>query len=319
MTFFRFVPVALLFVVVSVAAARAETISVTTTLDRWMYPFAFSGGTRDLAPTFGAVGTPGFDNRDGQFVVGFNTGSQVPINQGTGNYQIQSVVVRALVGLPADFLYDPTYDSYRTYLPSADPQSLPDADAGRPIELHGLGFRNGYTALSFGPNDSQPPGFEETSPFGSMGTGTRHVYPIGFLAGSPADVSNNVGGATESNPWAIGTTSISPGSTVPANSIFAFNLNLSDPDIAGYLQSGLNSGVLGFAITSLHEAAQTGGPPVPQWITKENAQPGAMPATLEINYQIVPEPRAIGLALVGCAAIPVLLWRRARNKFEASV
>lgn len=91
-----------------VTAAQGATATVS--LDRWMYPFAFTGGTRDLAPTFGAVGTPGFDNRDAQFLIGFDTSSTVPVGQGAANYQINSVTVRAMVGSPAGFEYDPTYD-----------------------------------------------------------------------------------------------------------------------------------------------------------------------------------------------------------------
>jgi hypothetical protein len=140
----------------------AATVSVA--LDRWMYPFAFTGGTRDLAPTFGAIGSPGFDNRDGQFVIGFDTAGQIPTGLGPGTYQIISATVRAMVGSPSGFEYDPTYDTYRTYLAPENPNSLADSDIGRPIELHGLGFRNGYTHLSFGPTDKYTIGARKSPP-----------------------------------------------------------------------------------------------------------------------------------------------------------
>jgi hypothetical protein len=299
---------------VSVATVKGATATVS--LDRWMYPFAFTGGTRELAPTFGAAGTPDFDNRDGQFLIVFDTSSAVAPGLGAANYQINSVTIRAMVGSPAGFAYDPTYDSYRTYLPAADAEFLTDSDAGRPVELHGVGFRNGYTTFSFGPNDGQPPGFEESSPFGAPGVGTRNVFPLGFLTpGSGTDVANNVTDRKESNPWAIGTVLLGPGDPVPDNAMLSFAIDLANDDIRDYLQSGLNDGVLGFAITSLHTASQGGGgPPTPQFITRENMSAGAMPAMLEIDVQVVPEPGAAALAIVGAACAFCFAIGRRRSR-----
>jgi hypothetical protein len=304
------------FVVVSLlamaGAADAETINIG--LDRWMYPFSFTGGTRNLSPTFGAVGTPGFDNRDAQFLIGFDTSSVIPTGQGATNYQINSVTVRTMVGAPSGFEYDPTYDAFRTYLPDTDPESLDDADVGRPIELFGVGFRNGYTSFSFGPNDNQPPGFEESSPFGTQDVGTRNAYPLSFAsAGMGIDVSNNIADRIESHPWAIGSAALAPGAPVTDNTTLAFAIDLSNADVRSYLQRGLNDGALGFAISSLHAASQAGGPPVPQFLTRENTGAGAAPAVLDIDYQIVPEPASLGLAAVG-ALLALVLMRFGRNR-----
>jgi autotransporter-associated beta strand protein len=275
----------------AVRPASAATATIDTGFDRWMYPFAFSGGTRDLAPTFGAVGNEGFDNRDGQFILGFNTSDDIAAGLGAGRYQINSLTVRAMVGSPSGFVYDPTYDSFRTYLPEGDSRRLADSDDGRPVELHGVGFRNGYTQLSFGPTNNQPPQFEESAPFGPAAAGTRNVFPLGFLTpGVDADISNNVDLGVESQPWAIATANLTPGDGAPNNTVFSFDVDLSNDDVVDYLRHGLDSGVLGFAITSLHEAAQTGGPPVPQFITKENSRVGSLPAVLEIEYTILSEP-----------------------------
>lgn len=108
----------LLVLALDVQGSSAETVTFNTVVDRWMYPHAISGGTRDLAPTFGSIGSPNTDNRNGQFIVGFDTAAQIPLNQGAALYQINSVIVRAMVGLPDGFLYDTSYDSYRTYLPT---------------------------------------------------------------------------------------------------------------------------------------------------------------------------------------------------------
>jgi hypothetical protein len=293
------------FVVVSFLcmAGVADAATISVGLDRWMYPFSFTGGTRNLSPTFGAVGTPGFDNRDAQFLLGFDTSPVIPTGQGAANYQISAVTVRTMVGAPSGFEYDPTYDAFRSYLPDTDPESLDDADAGRPIELFGVGFRNGYTQFSFGANDNQPPGFEESSPFGTQDVGTRNAYPLSFAsAGTGIDVSNNVADRIESHPWAIGSTALPPGAPVTGNTTLAFAIDLSSADVMSYLQRGLNDGTLGFAISSMHAASQAGGPPVPQFLTRENNGAGAA-AALDIDYQVVPEPASLGLAAVGALLV----------------
>jgi hypothetical protein len=284
-----------------------------------MYPFAFTGGTRTLAPTFGAVGTPGFDNRDGQFLIGFDTSATVPTGQGAANYVISSATVRTMVGSPAGFVYDSTNDSFRTYLADTDARFLVDSDAGRPIELFGLGFRNGYTNLSFAANDNLPPGFEESSPFGAQDARTRNVFPLSFLtAGVGSDIANNVLDGTESNPWAVGSATLTAGAVVPDNTTFSFSIDLSNADVRNYLQQGLNQGVLGFAVTSLHPASQGGVPPTPQFVTRENTLPGTTPAFLEIELQAVPEPGAMALCAVALAAVSLIGVRCRRSQLESS-
>jgi hypothetical protein len=147
--------------------------------------------------------------------------------------------------------------------------------------------------------------------------GTRNAFALGFVApGAGSDISNNVTDRTESNPWAIGTASIAAGNPVPDDSTFAFALDLANGDVRNYLQQGLHQGVLGFAITSMHPASQGGGPPTPQFITRENTGAGAVPAMLLIDYQIVPEPGAVALAMtgLGCALSFFALGRRVRRK-----
>ena len=81
----------------SFVAAGDETTTIIKDApdrDRWMYPFNASPGTRPAASIFGyatAIEAP-FDNRDGQFVIGFDTdGDLAP---GTANdYQVVSAKV----------------------------------------------------------------------------------------------------------------------------------------------------------------------------------------------------------------------------------
>jgi len=295
----------------------SDAAEISVGLDRWMYPFAFTGGTRNLSPTFGAVGTPGFDNRDAQFLIGFDTSAVIPAGQGAGNYQINSITVRAMVGAPSGFEYDPTYDPCRTYLPDTDSEALDDTDVGRPIELYGVGLRNGYTQLGFGANDNQPPAFEESSPFGAQDVGTRNAYALSFdSTGTGIDVSNNIDGRIESQPWAVGSAALAPGAPVTDNTTFSFAVDLTDADVRSYLQRGLNDGALGFAISSMHAASQAGGPPTPQFVTRENSGAGAAPVALVIDYQVVPEPASLGLAAVG-ALLGLYLCRFGRSRVHS--
>src|SRR3954468_23740070 len=71
-------------------SARAATVNVSATFDRWMYPFAATPGTEPAGSSFGAVGDDGFDDRDAQFLVGFTTSSAVAPGQGAANYNVAS-------------------------------------------------------------------------------------------------------------------------------------------------------------------------------------------------------------------------------------
>ena len=57
-------------------------------MDRLMYPYAFDGGTRPMAYTFGSF-DPRFDTRDGQLLLGWNTASLVPTNLPASRYLLK--------------------------------------------------------------------------------------------------------------------------------------------------------------------------------------------------------------------------------------
>jgi len=266
-----------------------------------MYPFNASPGSRTSGPTFGAVGNAGFDDRDAQFITGFNTGSSIPSGQGVSNYVISSVSLTLTISLGDTFVYDPTSDSYRSYLDPSDPNYLADSDAGRPIELFGLGYRNGFSLATF----------LENSAFAPPGPPTENVRNAYALGSNGVDVSNNVTEAFEANPWAVGQASgLIPGDSVPLDQVFIFTLNLTDPFIVNYIQEGLNFGQLNFALTSLHLATFGGGAVYPNFYTKENLI--GFPAGLLVNYEVIPEPGTAALAMLGLAAIP--FFRRNRIK-----
>ncbi len=171
----------------------------------------------------------------------------IPAGLGAENYEVASLILRAVVANSGN-LYDPTQDEWFTY----GMMALADADPGRPLELHGTGFRNQFTSATF----------EEDSPFGSGGgRSVRNAFALDFdSAGNPRDVSNNIEENFDSRAWAIGQTStVTPGSAVPVDTAFTFTPNTSDPSIAAYVREGLNQGFIWFTFSSLHPALMQGG------------------------------------------------------------
>ena len=270
------------------------------TMDKWMYPFEFgTGGSRPVAPTFASF-DPRFDTRDAEFLIGWQTQASIPTNAAPSRYLLRRVrlsltvgrdLVNNATGERVTFNYDPSFDSYRTHLPSQHPDHQPDADAGRPVEVFGAAFRNGYDAVSY----------LEDTPFGIVGAftsnnisiGTRNAFAAVFDArGQWVDVANHVGQTNanwtqppfEARPWAVGqTTGVAPGAGVPVGSTFTFDLDLADPQIAGHLARSLAAGRLSLMVSSLSPAKQVtpggtglgGSGAYPQWSTREdNLFPG---------------------------------------------
>lgn len=277
-----------------VAASTAGAVTFTSpSNDRWMYPFNGTPGTRPSTSLFGA-NDPQFDDRDGQMIVRFDTGSQIAAGQGAGNYQITSARLTLQV-TGGTFQYDPTYDDVSTYFCP----TCVDGDAGRPIELYGVGYRNGFDTLSF----------LETSAyaFGSpLVPGTRNAYASDNAGGVSRDVSNNVDGGFNPTPFAVGTiVGLSPGDVVPAGASVIFDLALT-PDVLAYLQGRLDLGALDLALTSISPAAQGGAPTYPQLSTKE----GVFAPRLELDVTVVPEPGSALLAAAGLAGLALAVRRQ---------
>jgi len=282
------------------------TIALATPdFDRWMYPFNATPGFRNLASTFGSLMDVEFDNRDGTLALGFDTkAAGIPAGLGAASYTIESATVTA-THFFGDFEYDGTADPWQTYLDPLAPEYVADADTGRPIEIHGLGLRNGYTALELGAGAAGAPGFEEGEAFdagGEMAKETRNLFPLAFGVPNPeGDVSNNLDGGFDSAPWGIGrtTSGLAPGDPVPegvpgvsAGETFEFEIDVADPDVQAYLQAALDEGTLGFVISSLHDTVQMAGGSNPNFYSKDNFDPAAIPPTLEIEVTYVPEPSA---------------------------
>lgn len=277
-------------------AAQVEVHRTTPAKDFWFYPYAiqYEGPT---SPAFGSFGNPSFDNRDGQFFMSFLASPEITAGLGASNYSIVSARLTLTVSND-DTKYDGTYDFLSEYTSGVDTD-------GRPLELFGAAYRNGWTASTI-QNTTQ------TAP-GSPAKGTRSAYPTDFLNGTSLttgtrDVSNSVtgGGGTpagfDTNPFAIGKVAngdLTNGYIDPVSDV-VFDLNLANPDVVRYLQESLNIGFLNFLATSLFSASYngdgggTGGETYFYDSTLSDFAP-----RLDIVVQVVPEPSALTMLLCG--------------------
>jgi hypothetical protein len=256
------------------ANAQLVDFGSIATLDRWMYPFNGSPGTRFSATTFGAPRLAGFDDHDAQFIVGFDTNPGVPAGLATSDYRVTSLVVTATIANNNQFRYDPTSDPQASYESQEGgyPNLIPDTDEGRPIEIWGLGYRDGFTASTW----------TETTTFGLNPV----VFPAqeartAFMAvfdaqGIPTDATNNLTEEIDRTPMAVGQIDgLAPGALVPGDSVVSFEIDLCDPGTRAYLAQSLSLGELRFAISSLHFAdggpgGGTSDPLYPEFYTREN-------------------------------------------------
>lgn len=241
-------------------------------IDRWVYPFAASPGYELDAKTFTALGQENafpplsFDQRDAQMLIGFDLAGALPEERGVCGYRVTSAVLTLLVSNDQSFKYDPTYDPWQSYQGAAT-----DPD-GRPVELYGAAFRNGWTPCRIDPTVpslNQFPCYSEGDPahpgppFGPGAfptSGTRHVFPTDYAGRTERDVSNNVRDQFDPIPFAIGQIAGQmTGAFVPVDSEMAFSLNVNDPDAQAFLRRACDSGLLRLMVTSLQPASAGGG------------------------------------------------------------
>ncbi|MBL8875293.1 MAG: hypothetical protein JNM86_05795 [Phycisphaerae bacterium] len=250
----------------------------TPSMDRWMYPFNFSAGSEGRAALFSPGVLAGFDDRDAQMLVGFDTNAEITPGLGRLRYKVLSATLSVFIENDQAFWYDPSADSIASSLPSTDPDYVADSDPGRPIEVWACGYRNGYTAETFG----------ETEAFGGVpivapAEGARNVFPALLdYAQTPTDVSRQVRLKQTGSAMALArlfdesNAELAPGAVVPEGTEVRFNLATVSSANYVYLQHALNTGLVRLMIASLE--ATTGGPgggtggvTYPRIYTRENA------------------------------------------------
>lgn len=288
-------------------------------IDTFMYHNAEGPGERPDIPTF--IG--GYElNEDKTALLPFGPGSparvamnlsafdtttvEIPTGLYPSQYRVTSAKVtfkmKSTTGQPLLFRTTP-FD----HAEMVSDLAAGAVDTARPMELYGVGFREGFVGFNFGsPPDALPRFGEGDWPF-SASDGGSPMFPIDvdpLRAGKYRDATNSVPGgfsATEPDgstepfnpvPFAIGTTNLAPGSVIPSNTTFSFDLNLADPGVLCYVQNSLADGGLGVILSTLHSAVQPGTPGsvgYPQWYNKESASSGGakQPATLSLTYEIV--------------------------------
>jgi hypothetical protein len=285
------------------------------TLDRWFHQGDSAPGLKDLMSTF-ANYEPGAgftQARTGTFMLGFDTSEQIPL-VAANRYQINSIhITLDYVDENRNVVYDPTADDLAAIKGGTD-------DPGKPIELYGVGYANGYEKLGFGANDSQPPEFEESSPLWPHGVPTLqqtfNVFPLGDDGtGHFGNVFNSPGGegvfaydpvkeeyelveitkpAWNTTPWAVGTVEgLTPGAVIPPLTEFDFDVNLALPGVVEYFQQTLATGQLSVFIASLHDLTgfhEGGVGDFPAFHSKESlwvTYGMASAPTLAIDYTIL--------------------------------
>ena len=265
------------------AAPGPDTVSYDTpSLDRWMYPFNSTPGTRIASSIFGTTGEPDFDNRDGVLIIGYDTSGEIPPGLGASAYEIVAVQVRVQTdGQTSPLFYDDTQDPWTVFTDPADPEFTPDADVGQPLELFGLDYRNGFDVTTF----------TETSPYGTIfGKGVRNAFAADFDDnGALVDISNHVDERYDPSPWATG---LVPGAVAGdelfSGDTYVFDVNVADANIQAYFQNALDLGTLRLTVCSMHMVAQQTGV-FPTLYMKENPLVGAGiadAAQIDITWQM---------------------------------
>ena len=300
----------------SASTLIADSADVPATFDRWNYPFNTSPGSRLSGSTFGAIGNPQFDDHDAQIVLGFNL-AELGISS---TIDVTSLEVRLTTSTDNAFELDSTYDPVSSYL---DPAS--DTDAGRPVELYGVGFRNGFFFPAFGPSIPGPVAFEEAEAFvfgNPAAESVRNAFMtdnVRTTEGGLRDVSNNVAEGFENQPWAVGdVVGLADGMPVPLQSVMTFDLDLSNPTVLSYIESGVESGGLFFSVASLHSSTQGSSAGIPSFFLGDPNLPDLdlAVAELSIDYEVVPEPGSGSYLLVG--VIVLAASRRRIGRVSAS-
>jgi prepilin-type N-terminal cleavage/methylation domain-containing protein/prepilin-type processing-associated H-X9-DG protein len=288
----------------------------TPDLDTWFHQSGngFDNSDPSTFTNYG-VGSGFSQSRSGTVLVGFDTSEEVD-QVAPARYDVHSIKVTAMIASLNGPLYDPTFDTLAAIDGGSD-------DPGKPFELFGVGFANGYERLGFGVNaDFSGPEFEEEEPLWpevQLLEQTHNVYPLGDDGtGTLGNVFNSPGGegvftcttcdpdtdppelvevtkpAWDTAPWAIGTvTGVAPGASIARFKEVTFQVNLGLPGVMEYFQQSLSIGQVGLFLSSMHEVSGHGPAEeiFPRFFSKDHALVGvgtASPVSLEIDFDVLP-------------------------------
>ncbi|MDX2115211.1 MAG: hypothetical protein SFZ24_06250 [Planctomycetota bacterium] len=257
------------------------------TLDRYMYPFAPTPGVEQSVPTFGAINQAGFDDRDAQMLLGYDLFGLVPSGLDESRYEVESARVTVYFSTEQRWRYDPTPDSVRSLYDVNDPEYVADPDPGTPVELYGVGYRNGQTEATFGETTAFSP-FPPVPPR----EGVRSVYPAVFDgAGNATDISRQVRQRFDTTAMAVGVNpALAPGQLNPQGESLTFEVDLSDATHAAYFARACATGRLRLMVTTLEPAS--GGPGggegglYPSFFTKENPTAVSLGLTASLTMRV---------------------------------
>ncbi|MCA9244220.1 MAG: hypothetical protein KDA32_09710 [Phycisphaerales bacterium] len=300
-----------LFVTLSAGqfAAAQQFAFNTPAIDRWHYPFNGTPGRRPIFSTFGATGVAGFNDRDGEPLLAWDTGGQIPTGADPNTYAIQSIRVTLTADWfdGPDWPVDMTVDEWFTFdvnfdgmvngdgIPRGEPNDTDgesnDDDPGRPIEMFGVGFGPTYTASTY----------TETSAYiGSINSpsAARDPFPFvfdpnGAMLHCEDSVRGNFNGplgvtSFTPTPWAIGEPiGYTPGAqTIPFDVVFDIDLTQSDGRVRRYFQEQLAAGRVFVVVAGMANTVQMGSTSAfPVFFTKEGLtlDPLAKAGKLEIR------------------------------------
>jgi hypothetical protein len=257
-----------------------EVVMNSPSKDRWNYLFNISPGRRTAASIFRAPEENGF-SRHGMFVIGFDTSEIVPPGLSPESYQLESIEFQARLTGNFQVEYDPTPDSVLIFLPEDHEQFQPDADSGHPLELMGVGFRNGWDELSW----------KEDTEYITGENAERNVFPAVLNdQGEITDASLAVDfeNPKELQSLAIGVVAeLEPGELLPEGGLVTFTLDLNQDWVRAYVQRGLSIGYLYFSVTGLQSGGQDART-FPEFHTSESLL--GTPPSLTMKYAIQQAP-----------------------------
>lgn len=283
-------PLGLLAFVVAVFAPSTNAGPLLVTVsppsdDVWVYTFG-QGAFSTIAPTFaGVFGDPDPD-RFGYYFLSFPTATEFDSSGRPARVVSFSLEVTMLNSSSFDqtngVLYDPTYDTFETYLNPAL-----DADPGRPIELYAVGYQNGFASVA----NWRAANFPVSGPDGYSAVPLD--FPPGFQHGR--DVSYSISDGFDTHPLAIGTTDdFAVGSDGVPRVLdlarWSFHVDTVIGGLDLYLRQSLEQGEIALILSSLQLAGfdGMGGTEVyPRFATLETFFP-VQAASLSLAIEISP-------------------------------